>query len=111
MKGAIAVPWASIRRTPNSNITITMGKSQNFFRVFRNSHNSARKDMAYPLKLLGHTLGWRTGRMADDPIRVRIGRRFQAQRVGAAQARNSPGRRENKEEQNRGEDRIDDPTQ
>ncbi len=51
MNGATAVPWLKTINPPNITRTIIIGRSQNFFLIFKNSQNSLIKLM---LKLIFH---------------------------------------------------------
>ena len=46
MNGASAELWVAISSTPNTSSITNSGRSQNFFRTFRNSQNSLRNDMS-----------------------------------------------------------------
>ena len=69
MNGAIAEPWVNTTSPPNTAIMTMMGRSQNFFRTFRNRQSSLKNDNpAAFLELVFHRT--RFARFpALDPIR------------------------------------------
>src|SRR5580658_10589231 len=107
MNGATALPCAKISRAPRSSIIRTIGTSQNFFRVFRKSHNSASMDIISTLELLRHSIGSRSGRLAANPIGVGL-RHFQTQGIVAQEPRDESNWGEDQEKENSGYDRVHD---
>src|ERR1700691_1674636 len=111
MKGAITLPCANTRRTLISSMTRTIGNSQNFFRVFMKSHNSANMDIIPPSELLRHGFGLRTRGIPNDPIGVCFRSWFQTKPVLASQPRDESSRCKKQEKQNSGHERVYDSTQ
>src|SRR2546427_3784440 len=81
MNGATAEPCASTISTPRRAIITKIGHNQYFFRVRMNAHSSLSISIAIFLKLVGHGIRWRPGRLARYPVRVRAGIELQAQRI------------------------------
>src|SRR3546814_11465567 len=84
MNGATAEPWVSTTRPPNSTITSSIGSSQNFLRIRRNRHSSARKDIGVS-ELIGHGRAGVGLGVARDPVAGGVGLEAPVQRILAEQ--------------------------
>ena len=81
MKGATALPCVSTMRPPKTVMSNRIGKSQNFFLILKNAHNSFKKLIYCILKLvLNRFLRW-SGRIPLHPVGICLGIPFQIQQI------------------------------
>src|SRR3546814_10513698 len=95
MNGATADPWVSTTRPPNSTITSSIGSSQNFLRIRRNRHSSARKDIGVS-ELIGHGRAGVGLAVARNPVAGGLGIEAPVQRILAEQPQQQRRRGERK---------------
>src|SRR5882762_7464726 len=112
MNGAMADPWARIKRPPIITITIITGRSQSFLRMRRNAQNSGERSSYVSCSELARKAGpVGAGRIAIDPIAVAIICKSTMQHVATAQAHGCGDRRQKPEIDHAKYDRTDDPVE
>src|SRR4029453_4061553 len=98
MNGATTDPWAKIRSPPSTTRPRMIGRSQSFLRALRKAHSSFRKDMVAFLELLLERIGWRSRRLAVDPVRRGVRVVATLERIAAHEAHDECDRNEHERE-------------